>query len=231
MFSMSKLNQDGAVSGLALSFALSVILLVAAISFGAWAFSSRQDYKNNVDEKIQAAVVTAKQQESAAKDAEFAEAEKSPLRTYSGPESFGSITIKYPKTWSAYVNDGGTDSMPVDGYFYPNVVPGITNRSTPFALRLQVVGQSYSEVAKNLASQQKNTDTKSTPLTISPYALPKVPKVVGIKVSGTLQDKDNKLGTMIVLPLRSQTLEVWTEGTQFTSDFDKYILPNMTFSP
>ena len=52
---MRKLNQDGAVSGLALSFGLSVILLVAAISFSAWAFSSRQDYKDNVDEKIQAA--------------------------------------------------------------------------------------------------------------------------------------------------------------------------------
>jgi hypothetical protein len=228
---MRKLNQNGAVSGLAISLVLSVILLVSAISFGAWAFSSRQDYKDNVDEKVQTAVVAAKQQESKAKDAEFVEAEKSPVRTYNGPEAFGSISIKFPKSWSAYVNDSGDSSPLVDGYFYPNVVPAITSHSTPFALRAQVLNQSYSEVAKTLADQQKNPGNKATPLSISAYALPKVPKVVGIKVRGTLQDKDNKLAVMVVFPLRSQTLEVWTEGTQFTGDFEKYILPDMTFSP
>jgi hypothetical protein len=228
---MRKLNQNGAASGLAISLVLSVILLVSAISFGAWAFSSRQDYKDNVDEKVQTAVVAAKQQESKAKDAEFVEAEKSPVRIYNGPEAFGSISIKFPKSWSAYVNDSGDSSPLVDGYFYPNVVPAITNHSTPFALRAQVLNQSYSEVAKTLAEQQKNPGNKATPLSISAYALPKVPKVVGIKVRGTLQDKDNKLAVMVVFPLRSQTLEVWTEGTQFTGDFEKYILPDMTFSP
>jgi hypothetical protein len=228
---MLKHNQDGAVSGVAISLVFSLILFAAAASFGVWAYLGRQDYKDNVDAKIQSAVVTAKQQESAAKDVQFKEAEKQPLRTYNGPEAFGSIAIKYPKSWSGYVNDKGTSNVLVDGYFYPNIVPAITDQSTAFALRVQVLNEQYSSVVQRIASQQKNRDSKLVPLTVTPYALPKVPKAIGIRVSGSLQDKNNKLGTMVVLPLRTQTIEVWAEGTQFNADFDQNILPNLSFAP
>jgi hypothetical protein len=33
------------------------------------------------------------------------------------------------------------------------------------------------------------------------------------------------------LPLRSQTVKIWTEGSQYGGDFNKYILPNFSFSP
>jgi hypothetical protein len=36
---------------------------------------------------------------------------------------------------------------------------------------------------------------------------------------------------MVVLPLRSQTVQIWTEGTQYVDDFNKLILPNFSFSP
>ena len=42
-------QQDG--SGLAIGLILVSVLLVAALGFGGWAFSGRQDYKNNVDQK------------------------------------------------------------------------------------------------------------------------------------------------------------------------------------
>lgn len=88
---MIKHNQDGAVSGLAISLVLTIVLLIAAISFGAWSFASRSDFKNNTDSKVKDAVAVAKQQESAAKDAQFIQDAKKPLRTYSGPEAYGSI--------------------------------------------------------------------------------------------------------------------------------------------
>jgi hypothetical protein len=229
---MIKHNQDGAVNGLALSLGFAVILLIAAIAFGGWAFSSRQDYKDNSDAKAAAAVTVAKQAEAKAKDIQFAEDVKQPLRTYTGPESYGSIVLKYPKSWSGYVADtGSTSTNPVDGYFYPNIVPSITNPASSFALRVQVINQSYADVLKTLASQQTSSQSSQgqTPLVITPYALPKVPKTVGIKASGSLTS--TKVGTMVVLPLRTTTLEVWTEGTQYTNDFNNNILPNLTFSP
>jgi hypothetical protein len=227
---MIKHNQDGAVSGAAVSLVFAVLLLIGAIVFGAWAFSSRQDYKNNTDTKITAAVTVAKQQEGSAKDAAFAQEEKNPLKTWNGPQAYGSIAMAYPKTWSGYVavaSDSGSGD-PVDGYFYPGVVPSVTDQNSVFAVRVQVNSQAYSDVVK--AATQASSDN---PPTVTPYALPKVPKVVGVEISGTLpgQSSSQTTGTMVLLPLRSETLEIWTQGTQFLSDFNNIILPNFSFSP
>jgi hypothetical protein len=98
---MIKRNQDGAVNGVVISLVLAVILLIGTLGFAGWAYMSRQDYKDNVDAKVSDAVVIAKQQESTAKDKQFVEKEKNPLRTYHGPDTYGGLTIAYPKTWSA----------------------------------------------------------------------------------------------------------------------------------
>lgn len=225
---MIKHNQDGGVSGLGLSLGLSIFLLIAALAFGGWAFLSRSDYKNNTDSKIADAVTIAKQQEATAKDAQFVQDEKKPLRIYKGPEAYGSLDINYPKTWSGYVDDrGGSSSILVDGYFYPNIVPSIANTTSVFSLRVQVLNQTY---AVSLAAiQQKASNKSQVPPVISPYTLPKVPSAVGIKVSGNLPN--GKQGTMVVLPLRAQTIEIWAETSQFTPDFEANVLPNLSFVP
>lgn len=221
---MIKHNQDGAISGVAIALILAIVLLIGAIGFGVWAFSGRQDYKNNVDAKIAAAVTAAKQQESIIKDQQYTEAAKKPLRTYNGPEAYGSLVVNYPKTWSGYVDDSGSGNALVDGYFYPGIVPSIIAQTSVFALRVQVLGQSYSSVLSGFSGQQQ-----AGQLTIAAYALPKVPKVVGVEVTGMISAGKN--GTVVVLPLRDKTLEISTNGTAFLPDFNNNILPNFSFSP
>jgi hypothetical protein len=41
----------------------------------------------------------------------------------------------------------------------------------------------------------------------------------------------NSTGTMVLLPMRDKTLEIWTEAPAYLADFNTYILPNITFSP
>lgn len=222
-------NESGAVTGLGISLVFSVVFLVAAIGFSGWAFTSRQDYKNNTDQKVAQAVTIAKQEEGSAKDKQFLEDEKQPLRTYNGPEATGSITMSYPKTWSGYIDTGsGSGQASLKGYFYPNIVPSTTDANAIFALRIEVLSQSYDQVTRNLSSQLQNK-SQAIPSTITPYALPKLPKVVGVKIVGTLPNQ--KQGEMIILPLRSQTIQVWAETAQFTPDFETNILPNFSFQP
>jgi hypothetical protein len=223
---MIKHNQVGAVNGLVISLVLAVLLLVGALGFGGWAFSSRQDYKTNVDSKISAAVAIAQQQEGAAKDAQFAQEAKQPLKTYQGPQAYGSLMVNYPKTWSAYVDDTGTGSSLVDGYFAPGTVPSITDQNSVFALRVQVLSQSYSQILQTFTSQQQAGLMKT-----SAYSLPKLPKIVGVEATGQVFSNIKANITMVVLPLRSGTLEIWTEGSQYLSDFNSNILPNFSFSP
>jgi hypothetical protein len=221
---MIKLNHYGGVNGLLFPLVFCVLLLFAAIGFGVWANNGRAMYKNNVDVQIATAVASAKQRQVSVDQAQFAIEEKSPLSTYTGPEAYGSLVLKYPKTWSGYVDDTGNGSALVDGYFSPQTVPSINASSSVFALRVQVENQPYSSVIQGIASQETNGT-----VTAKPYALPKVPQDVGLEVTGQLNNGGH--GTEVILPIRNYTLAVWTQGSNFLSDFNTYVLPNLSFSP
>lgn len=220
---MIKHNQSGAVSGILVGLILSVLLLITAIAFGAWAFSSRQDYKNNTDAKIDTAVQAAVAKNSTAKDKQFAEQEKNPLLGYSGPEALGSLSLKYPRTWSVY-NNSNSDGTNLDLYFNPRVVTQVGNAQTVYALHLQVLTQSYATIVQGLSGPQQ-----AGQLSVKAYSLPSLPKVVGVLASGKFAD--GSTGTMIIMPIRSDTLQVQTYSNRYVSDFNKYILKNLSFSP
>ena len=199
------------------------VFFAAALAFGVWAFMSRQDYKDNSDQKVNAAVVVAQQQTSDKKDNEFVEKEKLPLRTYKGPSAYGSLVVKYPKTWSAYVSEspnGG--STPINGYFNPGFVPGTDQQGSVYALRVQVVSQSYDQVVKRY-----QTNVKAGKLKASPYVPVNNKTVTGIRFDGALDSKTN--GSMVVIPLRDKTIQLSTESPAYVADFNKYILPNFSF--
>ena len=221
---MIKHNQNGQVSGVAITLVLTVLLLVGALGFAGWAFMGRQDYKNNSDAKVATAVTIAKQQEDGVKDKAFIEVLKQPLRTYNGPEAYGSIVVAFPKSWSGFVDDTGSGAALVDGYFHPSIVPSTASPNSVFALRVQVINQSYDQAVEAI-----NVMQQAGKLTIAAYSLPKVPKIVGIKAIGFIKEGMN--GEMVILPLRDKTIEISTQGTQFTTDFENNVLPNFTFSP
>lgn len=221
---MNKHDQNGSINVLLAPLIVVTLLFFGAAGFGYWAFMERQDYKVNFDEKVAAAVKLARQDESTKKDKQFAEEEKNPLQTYQGPAQFGSLSVAYPKTWSAYIEDTGRGSADIDGYFYPGVVPSVANQDSTFALRVKVVNQDYQTIIGQFKKAQQNGT-----VTVEPYSLPKVPDVVGVIISG--QIKKDKEGIIVILPLREQSIQISTEGGEFKKDFAEHILPNLTFVP
>lgn len=218
-------NQQGIISTSVLFGVLLCILLIASIAFGAWAFSGRQTYKNNVDQLITTAVNTAKQQTEVSDATQYAKEAEQPLQTYRGPGAFGSLVLSYPKNWSAYVIESANNgSTPVNGYFQPGFVPDTSNQANAFALRIEVLQQTYDQVVA-----QYNSQAMGGSISVTPYSLPLVPSVVGVKVSGQLTS--TKSGIMVILPIRALTAEIWTEAPQYESDFNTNILPNLSFSP
>ena len=220
---MHKLDEKGALSGYLIPFIVSIVLFLSATGFGVWSYLGRQDYKTNVDKKIATAVEIAIKQTSTDKDNEFVQREKKPLKSYHGPEEYGSLDVKYPKTWSAYVIEGGNRSNPVDGYFNPSFVPGVEN-TTVYALRVQVVPGTYSSELGRFASFVKGGKVK-----VSPFKFAQVPSITGVRINGEILS--GKQGSMVMVPLRDKTLKIYTEASQFVDDFNKIILPKVTFSP
>jgi multidrug efflux pump subunit AcrA (membrane-fusion protein) len=217
-------QQRGTLDVLLIPVILLALLFIGTAAFGFWAFSSRQNYKNNANQMATTAVNSAVQQTESNDSAKYAQESKYPLQTFTGPSSFASISFKYPKTWSAYVVQESSSSTPINGYFYPGIVPDVTNPSNAYALRVQLLEESYSDVLQQYAGQ-----VNSGALTDAQYTAPKLPNVIGSKLQG--QISSDKRGTMVILPVLNMTLEIWTESSQFQSDFANSVLSNLTFQP
>lgn len=226
MSSMKCNNQRGELNALLIPFILVSVLLVAVIVFTVSTYQKEQKYENHTNAIVKSAVNDATQQEAAVKEKEFAEREKQPLVSYTGPAQDGSIVVEYPKTWSAYVDASGNGNGMFDGYFQPKVVPADSGdqNAVPYALRIELINTPYDQSLQNYADNVTQNTVK-----VSPFRLKKVSNVVGSELTGQIQP--NKKGVMIMLPLRGDTLEVWTESNAYVHDFNTYILPNLSFSP
>lgn len=220
---MRKLNQLGSGTVLIMALVVTVLLLIGSLIFGFSAYSGQQDYKNNFDQKLAQQVQVAVINNSKEKDKQFAEQLKTPLKTYVGPADYGAVTIKYPRSWSAYVDEGNSGGLPIDGYFHPVVVPG-TQSDTNFALRVQVTTGKYDDELNQLSN-----GVEAGTLKAKAYRAQKVPKVLGTMLTGQLEN--DKTGIMVMFPLRDKTLKIWTYSPEHIADFNKYILPNLTFTP
>lgn len=216
---MRKLDNSGSINVLLIPFIITLVFFLGTFGFAMWAYSERSDYKNNVDEKIATAVQVAKDQLSTEKDNEFIEREKEPLKDYKSPAQLSSVSIKYPKTWSAYVDEGDK----LNGYFSPGYVKG-TRSGAAYALRIELADKPFDEVARSFDSDVKQGKVKT-----KAYKPVNVKGVVGLRIDGEI-DTD-KQGVMILIPLREKTLKLWTESDQYKGDLEKHILPNFNFAP
>lgn len=215
----AKLSESGAINPLAVSLTISIILLVSSIGFGSWAFVSRQDYKNNSDEKAAQAAEVAALKTASEKDNEFIEREKEPTKQYETPGDLGSIRFSYPKTWSGYVTISEDEGTFI---FHPNVVN--SNEETAYALKITVENARYEDVVEDYDKLVEDGVARATV-----YKLPKVKSVTGVRVNGAIED--NKQGSVVIMPLRGKTIKIATESQDFVNDFNKYVLPSLSFSP
>ncbi|MCA9331644.1 hypothetical protein KC968_01740 [Candidatus Saccharibacteria bacterium] len=209
--------------GLIIALIIFVLGFLGSSGFGFWAYAQMQDYKNNVDKKVSAAVEQAVEETKAVKEKEFEERSKDPNKKYKGPATFGAVEITYPKTWSATVTegDGGT---PVNGYFHPDFVPG-PKSGTAFALRLEVIEQPYDRVLSTYDSDAKKGSVK-----VSPYKAGRVQSVLGARLDGEIE-KDMQ-GSTVLFPLRDKTIRISTlSGESFGKDFNDIVLKNLIFTP
>jgi hypothetical protein len=216
------LHQDDEGS-LLIPLIIVIVLFLGAAGFAVWAFMGRQDYKNNVDQKVTAAVSDAVKKEDDVKNKAFAEQEKKPLKPYTGPTAYGTLKMMYPKTWSAYINQDGSGDIVLDGYLMRDFVPNIAG-GTAMALRVQISRTSYDVLMKQLDSQVKGGRIK-----VAAYRLPQLPGILGSRIEGQITPKQK--GSLVLIPMRDKTLKIWTEGTEFAGDFDTIILPNVSFIP
>ncbi len=226
---MREHDQNGGAA-LILSVVFLVILFVGAVAFGYWAYSGRQDYKNNVDTKIVAAVAVANKNQFDKDNTNFIEREKSPYKTFRGPATYGSISFKYPKTWSGYIDESSTTD-PIKSLFYPNLVPAdtpIKNVTPQYALRVDLLDQAYDQILEDYKNSSQDGTLKAVA-----YVPPRMLKVSGVQTGTKLVGaiEQNIKGSVVLIKVRDKTLKIYTESPKFFKDFNNIVLNTLTFTP
>jgi hypothetical protein len=205
---------------------LLVILLIAALAFGGWAYSQMKSYKNDSDKKVAAGIAAEKQTLTKQAQDNF---DKTNTKQFAGSPTYGSVSFIYPKTWSAYV-DTSNISEPINAYFHPDQVPGL-NSKTAYALRLELVSSDYSQV-----TQQFSGGIQLGIVAAKVYLPPKLSGLANVQpgtlFSGQINSGDStQRGTLLAIKVRDKTLEISTQSNDYLNDFNNVILPSLSFAP
>lgn len=214
-------RQAGILNVLVIPVVILSVLVAGLGAFGVWAYLQYKDYKGNVDKKISVAVADAKLAQQKELEVDFAEREKQPTRQFKGPSEFGTLSFKYPKTWSVFVENDGSGGAGYEAYYMPLTVPPI-NAKTNFALRVTIQNKDYSTILKSYQSQLKTGALKSSTIKLKGGQ-------EGIRLDGQFNKSTGQEGTMVLFQLRDKTVQVYTQSKEFVPDFDKIILPELNF--
>ena len=212
-------NNTGAVDALLIPLIISVVLVVGLAVFGVWAYFQDTDQRNNVEDIVAEAVVEANAAKEEELNAKFAEENKKPYDNYTSPSSLGSVSITYPRTWSAYIEETGGSSSPLEGFFHPKFVPA--EKDTAYALRITLESRDYDREVSSFTSDIEKGTVTSKPI--------KIEGVTGVLLDGEIDSKIS--GSKLLIPLRDKTLTIWTEAPSFVKDFKNIIIKNLTFVP
>lgn len=201
--------------GISLILIMTIILSVTTVIFGGlaiWAYTQYQAKSTDVNGQIKVAVVEAEKVQQEADEKKFAEREKEPNKTFVGPDDYGRVNFKYPKTWSAYVATDYKRGGSFEAYLHPDVVPP-ADPQTQFALRVTVEQRNYDEVIEEYKSLVNTGDLASSSTSSQGN--------VGTRYDGNFSQDIR--GSAVVFKVRDKTLTIRTDANTFKPDFENII--------
>lgn len=194
------------------------LLLIGALLLAYYFYMEYNATRSDVDAQIEAAVLDANKVLEDELQAKFAEEEKNPYRTFTGPSDYGSLSFKYPKTWSVYVEKDASKSGDFQAYLHPEEVHPISNESIN-ALSVNITTQSYEEATQKYAGQLKDGKLTSSVIKINGED--------ATRYDGAI-DKE-KTGSVVLIKIRDKVATLQTDAEIYREDFDK-ILKTITFN-
>lgn len=189
-----------------------IITTLAALVVMAWALINYLGEKGTTQAQVDAAVAAAQKEQADADEAKFVEREKDPNREFVGPEDYGSLSFKYPKTWSVFVEKDASTGSSYQAYFHPITVPPVSS-SQRFALRLTIESKDYDRVVASYQSAVGRGDLRSSAV--------KFGDQTGTRLEG--QFSRDIRGSAVVFKLRDKTATLRIDADTFKNDFNKLV--------
>jgi len=212
MIRVNNTNENGSTNSWMIATIGLIVLSIGIVALAVWLFVNYTDQKTNVDTKIEAAVATAKNNQANIDDKKFTDYENALTQSFAGPTDYGSLTFKYPRNWSVYINKDASDGGTYEAYLNPVTVPPVSD-SQQFALRVVIEEKDY-----DVAITDYDSLVKEDKLTVNSFS---VNGVNGTRLDGKFTD--NIRGSAVIFKIRDKTLTIRTDANTFKADFDALI--------
>lgn len=191
------------------------LIAAAAIVVAVLFFMKYNEANEDQQAKIDSAVATAVADEQAKAAKTLEEKLKEPNAEFRGPDDYGSISFRYPKTWSVYVEKDGSNNSDFVAYFQPNKVPPLSDQSARYALRFAIYNRSYDTVAKPFIAKVKNG-------TMTPQNFEADSKnITGMRYDGEITTKIR--GTLVIFKVNDKTAVLQTDSDVLIEDYEKIL--------
>lgn len=210
----SKLGKPAANTNLIKTIVI-VLLTLLLIGAGLLAIYFYNEYKvasTNVEAQVDAAVLTREQEITDKLEAEFAEREKNPYSTLTGPSDYGSVSFKYPKTWSVYIARDASKGGNFEAYLHPSEVPEISN-GTILALRMTISSDTFEGVSDRYKRLVQDGKLSSSIISIQ--------GTDATRYDG--QFDNNYVGSVVIFKIRDKTVTLQTDAEIYREDFTNII--------
>jgi hypothetical protein len=195
-----------------------VYALIGVLGFGVLLFGGLSIYAFSVANK---ATTTLNQQKQAAADAARADQKKtderayeiaaeSPFRSYIAPIEYGSFEIKFPKSWSAFVQEHRHGNSQVILIVHPNFVRRQQNIEDLAATRIELIQKKLSEYLKPFDSQKK---VKRRDVTID--------SIKSVELTGKFET--TRPTRIVVVPVRDKVMVFTNEAAQYSREYDEIL--------
>lgn len=204
-------KQNGSVIMIVMVAVMSALAVIFA-GLAIWAYFQYTAQKTDVDSKIEVAVLNGKRVQAEDDEKKFAEREKEPNRDFVGPDDYGRLSFKYPKTWSLYEATDITRGGTYEAYLNPGKVPPVSS-SQQFAIRVTIENKDYDRVVSGYDSLVKKGDLRSSSTSAQGNT--------GTRLDGNFS-KDIR-GAAVIYKIRDKTATVRTDADTFKPDFEKII--------
>lgn len=191
------------------------VIAAAAIVFAVIFFMQYNELKTNFDSDKNAAVAAAVEAQQEADNEKFKEDEKLPYAKFTGPSDYGSISFEYPKTWSLYVENDGSNNSDYSAYFKPVQVDPINDRSSRYALRFKILNQQITTVQSQYDSKLQDGSVTSSVFNADNN------NVTGTKYVGAIEPDIN--GIIVLIKVNDKTVIFQTDAMTYQADFDTLI--------
>ncbi len=170
-------------------------------------------------DRVDAAIAIAVAENTEKLNAEFEIARKDPYREFLGPEDYGSLSFKYPQTWSVYIAKDASKGGDFEAYMNPVEVEAPSN-TTINALRVAIRDTAIDSVIQTYESY-----VKSGKMAFSTRQVGGVTAnfYVGELPAGKMR------GAICIFKVRDKTVILQTDAEVFLEEFNR-LLDTVTMS-